>query len=248
MQPLEPEPYPSPPFPEHAELDITIVGNENLSPEKIQTYELGYQTILNKKARLTADIFYNKINDFIGTGEFSPVSFLREPVTGALIRDPQTGNPVPSTLTQSFVNLGSAEATGAELDVDLLARSWLQLRANYTFLYFQNRYTLNEFQKPPKNKFNVFMDISPGSDISLNVLGHYADVMYWDIDTDNNSIPEKHITPSYFTVDSRISYKIPRSRYQLIGVIHNLFNNRHKEYPVGETIGRRFNVRLQIKL
>ncbi|NVM04154.1 MAG: TonB-dependent receptor, partial [Candidatus Helarchaeota archaeon] len=141
LQPLEPIPLPSPPLPPGSKTEFTIIGNENLSPEKIQTYEFGYQTFLRRKTRIKIDLFYNKTNDFIGTGDFIPVEFLKNPITGEIIIDPITNLPIPTVITQSFVNLGSAEAYGGELGIDLLLYNWMRLRSNYSYLELQNRYT-----------------------------------------------------------------------------------------------------------
>lgn len=246
--PLEPIPLPSPPLPPGFQTDITIIGNENLSPEKIKTCEFGYQTFFRRKLKIKIDLFYNRIDDFVGTEDFTPISFLTNPITGELIRDPNTNMPIPLALTQSFVNLGNAEAYGGELDLDLLVNNWIRLRGNYSYLNMQNRYTLNRYQMPPKSKFNIISDFFFENGISLNILGHYVGEEKWDIDTNNDSEPEEHDTKSYFIVDSRLAYRFPNTKMNVIFLIHNIFNNVHKEYPIGESIGRRIGIRFNIKL
>jgi len=245
--PLEPMPLPSPPLPPGSKTDITIVGNENLSPEKIETLECGYQTFFKQKLKMKVDLFYNKTSGFIGTGDFIPISFLIDPITGVPILDPNTNQPIPLTIIQSFVNLGSAETHGGELDLVLLVNNWIRLRGNYSYLDMKNRYTLNHYQLPPRNKFNIISDFSFKNSISVNLLGHYVGKKRWDIDTDNNSIPEKHETKSYFTFDARISYKFPNAKVNLILISQNIFNHGHREYPIGESIGRRIWIRSNIK-
>ena len=84
-------------------------------------------------------MFYNKISDFIGTGDFIPQEFFRDPLTGEFIINPITTEPIPSLITQSFVNLGNAEAHGGEIDVDFLINNWFRLRGNYSYLNLENR-------------------------------------------------------------------------------------------------------------
>ena len=247
--PLEPKPLPSPPLPPGSKIDITIIGNENLSPEKIKTCEFGYQTFFRRKLKMKIDLFYNRIDDFIGTGDFNAISFLRDPITGKLILDSED-NPIPSVLTQSFVNLGNAEAFGGELELDLLVNNSIRLRGNYSYLDMQNRYTLPDlYQRPPKNKFNIIFDFFFKNGTSINLLGHYVGKTRWDIDTNNDSKPEKHDIKSYFIVDARLAYRFPNTKMNMIFIIHNLFNNIHKEYPIiGESIGRRIGIRFNIRL
>jgi len=248
LVPLEPVPLPSPPLPPGSQTEITVLGNENLNPEKIQTYELGYQTLIKRKARIKIDLFYNKITDFIGTGDYVPISFIKNPITQDIILDPATELPIPSVITQSFVNLGNAEAHGGEIEIDLLVNSLMRVRSNYSYLKMRNRYTLNQYQAPPKNKLNVICDFTFNNGLSFNTLGHFVDRAQWDIDTDNDNIPEKHTTKAYVTLDIRLAYSIPNTNLNLVLSSQNVFNNQHKEYPIGESIGRRINFRLDYKL
>lgn len=223
------------PFPPGSISEITIIGNEDLSPERIETIEIGYQTFLKRKLKLKTDLFYNKTSDFIGTGDIKPKT------------DPLTGNPIPSILTQSFVNLGDAEAYGGELDILYLANNWLKLRGNYSYLDLKNRYTKNRYQIPAKNNFNIISDFSFKNSISINLLGHYVGNKRWDIDTNNDSVPEKHNSKSYFIVDERIAYKFPNTKMDIIFIMNNIFNQVHKEYPIGESIGRKIWFQFNIK-
>ena len=247
LVPLEPVTLPSPPLPPGSQTDITILGNEELKPENIETLEFGYQTFYNRVLKLKFDFFYNRIDNFIGTGDFIPLSFLTNPVDGSIIFDPVSGLPIPRSLTQSFVNLGSAEILGGEFGFNWLLNNWLTVRGNYSYQDTQNRYTLNRYAASPKNKFNLVTDVFVNKKLSLSILGHYVDKARWDIDTDGNSEPEKHDTPSYFTLDSRFTYKILNSKINAELIVQNLFNNEHKEYPIGETIGRRVALRLNFK-
>ena len=69
----------------------------------------------------------------------------------------------------------------------------------------------------------------------------------WDIDTDDDSIPEKHDSKSYFTMDSRIAYKLPNTNITMVVLSKNLFDHVHREYPIGEEIGRNVWIRFDIR-
>ncbi len=104
--PFRPQPLPSPPFPEGLSTNLTVVGNDKLNSEKIETYELGYQTYFLDKAKFKIDFFHNKVSGFITRGDFQPVSFFKDPITGEYIYDPFTGcllytSPSPRDLSTS---------------------------------------------------------------------------------------------------------------------------------------------------
>jgi len=242
--PMDPIPLPSPPLPAGAQTELVIVGNENLTPEKIENLELGYQTFLKRSIKFKLDLYYNNIEDFIGTGDFIPQNFYIDPATGNPVIDPGTNMPIPQLITQSFVNLGKAEAYGGEGEIDWLVNTWVRLRCNYSYIDLRNRYTLHQYSAPPRSKWNIMSDFTFRDDLSFSLYCHYVGKSRWDIDTDNNSIPERHITPSFTTVDSRLSYKIPKTVFQGHIMIQNLFDKARKEYPIGETIGRRITFRL----
>ena len=48
-----------------ANLNLVAVGNENLVPEQIESYELGYKGIINGNLYLTADIYQSTITNFV---------------------------------------------------------------------------------------------------------------------------------------------------------------------------------------
>ncbi len=50
-----------------------MLGNEDLTPEEIQSYELGYQSILTDKMKVKIDLFINQCRDFIVTTSWAPV-------------------------------------------------------------------------------------------------------------------------------------------------------------------------------
>ncbi|MFC1492954.1 TonB-dependent receptor plug domain-containing protein [candidate division KSB1 bacterium] len=244
---LAPVPLPSPPLPEGSNMLLIVKGNEELEPENIETYEFGYQTFYKSNVKFKIDLFHNKVDNFIGTGDFIPTSFFLDPGTGAPIINPLTGLPIPQAMTQSFVNLGYAEMYGGEFEFDWLVNRWLRFRGNYSYTEGNNRYTLNHYSMPPKNKINLITDYSFDNGLSFSIMGRYIDETKWDIDTNNDSIPEKHITPSFISVDTRLSYRIKESKFYSDFIMHNIFNEIHKEYPIAESVGRRISIRLNYR-
>jgi outer membrane cobalamin receptor len=59
--PLRVVPPPPPGFPQA----FTMFGNPNLQPEEMLSYELGYQTLLFGRLRMTLDLFYNELDEVI---------------------------------------------------------------------------------------------------------------------------------------------------------------------------------------
>lgn len=87
-----------------------ILGNENLNPEKIKTYEVGLNYQFNKHVTSSANYFYNDIKDLI-----------------ALRNLPNSQN------TSQYGNFGNARVQGIETEtkIDIIKDNYIFM--NYTF-------------------------------------------------------------------------------------------------------------------
>jgi len=131
---------------------ITILGNRNLDPEEITSYEVGYQTVLFKRLRGRVDFFYNRLSRMnTGTTQTGPLEF--------------------TILTQ-----GGGYIVGAELGAELLFTDWLKGFANYSY---QNRDVKPEILSiGPRHKGNLGLSANLPkrieTDIYLNTVGGSA--------------------------------------------------------------------------
>jgi iron complex outermembrane receptor protein len=202
---------------------IYFLGNKDLSPEKITSYELGYVFSTDQKVKLEMDIFGLKFKDYI---------FL----------DP-TGIMVFPTLliSKSYNNRGSAKIYGGEITLELLPCSIMKISANYSNQHMTNRYSIKDKQYPPKNKASIKMNLSLPSGLSTALNTSYIDKTNWNVPT-RLGLYEVHSVESHTRVDWRLGYSPPKDHFELFLAAYNLLGNDKQEYPYSEAIQRRITV------
>ena len=140
------------------------VGNDDLTVEKIRSFEIGYHGVLGRKAFVSADLYWSEMKDFVqvlipqvGTeagranpdfGPYRPPAGLPTATAAVLegtlaavlgpffpvLSNFPDGSPVIIFL--SNVNFGEVETMGLELSLDYaIGRNW-NLDANYSWLDF----------------------------------------------------------------------------------------------------------------
>ena len=108
------------------------LGNPNLQPEKIQTYELIYEQGLPANLKLTLSGYYYHIDDLINQIEVSPGSYM-------------------------FQNTGQANAKGVETELEWRAPCGVVARASYALQRAEDAETGDSLINSPQNlvKFNL---------------------------------------------------------------------------------------------
>ncbi len=135
---------------------ITFTGNKDLRPEKINSYELGYQMPLFERVKGKIDLFYNELSDLIA-----------ETTT--------MGVPIQST----YVNSGDAIALGGEMGVDIDIAKGLSGLLNYSY---QNSYDLpnnNQITTVAHHKANAELRAKFDNGLSQNVIVNYVGETSW---------------------------------------------------------------------
>ncbi|MBU1486780.1 TonB-dependent receptor [bacterium] len=206
------------------------LGNSSLKEEKITSYELSYYHQLDKRAKLSASVFYNDYRD--------------------LIDNIQTawGDP-----TREIQNVADAEQYGGEIEIDFTLSPHLAGFANYSYQHI-SRDDFGDLAVDPENKFNLGLR-AKFAKWSANTTFHYVDE-YNEIYLTSNPVfgqvasgPSK--VKSYNTVDARIAYS-PKDNLELSIAAYNLFNDRHYEsnstgWHTGDKIGRKISAGVSYK-
>lgn len=209
-----------------------LQGNVNLAPEQIISYELGYQGwYLKHRLRLRADLFFNHISDLVST---RTISF--------------------STATyanggQATVGGGEADIYGGEAGVEFLATSWLTGFANYSYQEVGQTYRGGIARGMPRHKANAGLraDFENGLNGEA-VLDYYGAATY---SLNGGFLPGSIFlagpapnpnVPSYILLNLRGAYRFWREKQtnreaEVAVTAFNALNDRHKEHPLGETIG-----------
>ena len=215
-----PPPIPSPP-------PSTGRGSENLQPEQITSYEAGYQGWFFKhRFRLRADVFFNHISDLIN-------------FTGAL------GN--------QLTNGGEADIYGGEVGVEYLVTDWLSGFANYSYQEVGQTFTGPDVRAVPRFKYNAGLRAEWGNGLNGEAtFHHYGSARYPIPSAFQQFAPFGVAQPSpqissYNLLNLRIGYKFWQQKTEA-GYLRdaevaisafNALNDKHQEFPLGETIGSR---------
>ena len=208
-----------------------ILGGQDLSPEQIVSYELGYQGwYLNHRLRLRTDAFFNHITDLISARNQSD--------TVAVYTNDQ----------------GLADIYGAEAGVEVLATKWLTAFANYSYQDIRQNFTGRIRRGGPHNKYNVGLRGEWENGVSVEAIYYYyGSAMYPPGQSFTSfsqaglvTLPDPRVG-AYNLLNLRGAYKFWKQK-AVAGYLReaevaisafNALNDAAKEYPLGEEIGRR---------
>jgi iron complex outermembrane receptor protein len=224
INPLVPNPF----FP----VTNPILGSRNLEPERILSYELGYQGwFFRHRVRVRADLFYNRTWNLIGLES-----------TPTVVRN---------------VNGGRTGVYGGEVGVEFQAASWLTGFANYSFQEIETNTTGLTRRGGPQSKVNAGLrgewDNGLSGDIALHYVGsaQYPIAQSFDI----FGVSPGNGTGDYTLFNLRTGYRIweqdasagYRQSAEIAVSVFNVFDD-HREHPLGDLISRRMMAWLTLKL
>lgn len=201
---------------------VALQGNDNLDPEKMTAWELGYRTRLFDFLDLNIECYYNVLDDVIE----SALHASRFPIT------------------MTYENAYDAIAKGIEVSLECrLGADW-NLRANYTWQEVQARHG-STISGSPKHKGNLWLSGDVFSGIMLDVIVHYVDSTSWPCEPLSGQDVD-----DYVRLDVRISRKFFNDRLELSLTGQNLTDRYHPEvsdaiatYEVERLIYGAFTVR-----
>ena len=168
---------------------VNATGNESLTEESTESFEVGYTGIIKNRATLSASVYFTKNKDEIF---FTQVGRYRASA-------PPPGWPLPPVILEvlppacasavcnsgglpsefSYRNLGSVKNKGFELGIDGAVNQALNLFANYSYQDQPDPdFALSEVNLPPQNRFNVGMNFSEGRFLG-NLSASYVDDALW---------------------------------------------------------------------
>jgi iron complex outermembrane receptor protein len=206
-------------------------GSKNLDPEKIVSYEFGYQGwFLNHRLRLRADLFYNHLKDLIQLTALS------------------AGGPT------SPINGGHGDIYGGEAGVEILFTPWLSGFVNYSYQDFDQNFKGQSRRTGAQSKVSAGMRIDMENGLNGEALFHYVGPTTYPISSVFESFAPITGEPapnprvgSYTLLNIRGAYRFweerasdgHRRQAEVAISAFNALNDRHKEHPLGETIKSR---------
>jgi len=202
----------------------TTQGSTGLAPEQIVSYEAGYQGwYLKHRLTVRANIFFNHISDLI-------VPTSPQPIQG-----------------------GNADIYGGEAGIEFLATTWLSGFANYSYQEIGQTFTADARRGGPRFKWNAGLRGEWDNGLSSEIGYHHVGAATYPINQAFFSFAPFGVTApdprvgSYDLLNLRIAYKfwheMAEAGYMRDAEValsaFSALNDKHKEHPLGDTIGSR---------
>jgi iron complex outermembrane receptor protein len=209
---------------------LTSQGSTNLSPEEIVSYDLGYQGwYLRHRLRIRTDLFFNHLSN--------------------LIQGVAT-----SSTTSSYSNGGVGDIYGGEAGAELLVTRWLSGFANFSYQEISQTFTGASQRGAPSVKASGGLRGEWDNGINGEVgLFHVGSATYPISNLYSVLAPFGAVSPnptvgSYNLLNIRVAYKFWHENAEVAVTAFNALDDRHKENPIGDTIGSRVMGWLTLKL
>src|SRR5579884_160282 len=225
-------------FETHAENQILIAGSPvpaqnrgftGLNPEQIVSYEAGYQGWFFKhRLRARVSLFFNHISDLIN---FKSVG---------------------SVITPG--NSGEADIYGGEAGIEFLATRWLTGFANYAYQEFGQTFTDTNRRGAPRFKINAGVRGEWDSGLSGEIALHHVGAATYPVNAAfaqfapfGGFAPPSERVGSYNLLNLRGAYRLWQQKAaagylreaEFAVSAFNALNDKHKEHPLGDTLGSR---------
>jgi outer membrane receptor protein involved in Fe transport len=238
-----------------------IIGNKNLNPESVTSYQAEYRANFSKKIHSKLGAFYNYYSDFI----ISPSVYQFYPANTLYAGQP--ANTIPQSITTNFANGGQAENVGAEISVNAMLCEWLSGMVNYTYAQtkdFKDNPTTALIEETdyirqdcPKNTVNAALSAKFNNGISAFLGANWVDstVYNYESATFNGLINLK----AYTITNARLGYLFKNNIMEISLAAFNLFDQNVYEalpgaglLPAGELslsemLGRRVTAKVSYK-
>jgi iron complex outermembrane receptor protein len=209
-----------------------LLGSDNLEPEQMISYELGYQGwYLKHRLQVRTAAFFNHISDLVDVRIAGPTTTIFNN-GGAFTRGG-----------------GEADIYGGEAGADFLITRWLSGFANFSYQEFGQTFRGQLARGMPRYKANAGLRLDFENGVSGEILYHYYGATTYSINSAFPALlgpasPNPRVG-SYNLLNLRGAYRFWRQKAtggynreaELAVTAFNALNDRHKEHPLGETIG-----------
>ncbi len=227
-----------------AAASLEVYDFEDFKPEKINTFEIGYKSLIGDKLFVDAYYYYSAYTDFIAEVSFTqgiPNGLTVEPDASynvddnnwreAVITGEDPNNPNQSFPTQTYgfdVNAdGTVSSHGFAVTADYSLTGGYTIGGNvsYNELLDQDRLLQQGFRasyNTPEWRYNVkFQNRKLTDNIGFNMVYRWQDAYIWE-----SSIGEG-VVPAFGTLDAQISYKLSDFNTILKVGGSNILNERY---------------------
>ena len=217
---------------------VGAVGNPDLKQESLTAYELGYTGVLNRRATVTASVYWNKTKDAIF---FTPVAAYGPanppPTWPAIIPTFVLGllpTPLPSVYT--YRNLGTVKDKGIELGIEAAATRDINVFVNYSFQADPDivGFDPREANSPANSRFNAGFNASRGRFLG-NLDVSYSGSAYWQ---DVLDLRYAGTTDAYTLVNGAFGVRWAGEKVVTSLKVTNIGNNEVQQHIFGDVLRR----------
>lgn len=182
---------------DHSNLGYKVLGNAQLQPETSTSYQLGYSGQLTDSLTVSANAFYNDINDLIQT-DASPLLY--------------EGN----VAVYQYNNIDSAETYGGDVAADWRLNQDATIKAGYTYTKTKNNTRGGELTNRPQHRAQLALDYQMTPKLQLIQQLNYEGRQL--INTARQAY-----SPSWWSLDSKLNYQL-NSNLDIYGAVNNVFD------------------------
>lgn len=194
--------------------NITPYEFKDWEPERVETYEIGYKSVIDQRLFVDAFYYYNRFLTFEGTSVLVQRNNPNGPLTDLLEAGLRTVYSMPVNAPQVLKN------SGWGIGVDYAIGTGYMLNAHVTQNVLLNEEELRKedpsfvtFFNSPKYRFNVGLNNRDlyGSGWGFGLTYRHQTEMLWNgtIGTPAANIGRHTMIPAYSTIDAQISKKLP---------------------------------------
>lgn len=232
-----PTPYPLP---------LNIVGNQDLKEQSLDSFEIGYSSVV-RRAVISAAYYYNWVKNEI---------LFTEDITGRYrASNPPANWPLPPILINfvpgaslpgrfTYLNFGRSTQQGFELGVNSPVNEFVDMFANYSWQGKPDPkdFALSELNLPAKNRLNAGIGLNYNRYMA-NLSVSYSDSAFWQ---DVLDATYAGTTDAYTLVNASFGVKWMGDRLTTTIKAVNLGNDNVQQHAFGDLIGRQIIGELRV--
>ncbi len=224
---------------------VSATGNESLTEESTESFEVGYTGIIKNRATVSASVYFTQNKDEIF---FTQVARYRASA-------PPPGWPLPAVVLEvlppacatavctsgglpsefSYRNLGSVKNKGFELGIDGAVNQALNLFANYSYQAKPDPdFALSEVNLPPQNRFNAGLSFSEGRFLGNLSVSYVDDALWQDVLDSRFTGP----TEAYTQINGAFGVKFAQDKITATIKGINLTNQDIQSHVFGDILKR----------
>ena len=229
-------------------LDESLLNNEDVlnytsvQPEQVQSIEIGYKSLINKKILIDVVYYYNQYNNFITQQR------VRKATTNS-DGSPNLSSLLRGTDENTFQIYTNADrqiiSQGAALGIDFILGKGYTVGSNYNWNVLNTRLTEQDrdqgfvfgFNTPEHKIVGKFGNRKLTEKIGFNVAYRWQSEFFWESSFGDG------IVPAFGTLDAQVSYKLPYKTMLKVGGT-NILNDYYIQSFGAPNVGAIFYVSL----